>query len=338
MGSEFNHEIEKILNDMIRFIDPAILNQCKSYFEKNLPYMQGNKLELTLIIDTNMVISDAMAYVKRNKSFLLELSKSHFLTLLAPTWLKEELEKKIPEISRKYQLDENTFRLTVSMFLEKIRLIDLTDNNAYQLAFSKVGNRDVKDVPYVSLFLTVKSHGILTKDKDIKEIPNVKVWERPGIAGRVISIFEKGTLSFAIAGMGLPLVFRFLYEIFISILKTVWEVTKMFISFIYSLLKEGFKAFSKAPDWVKILIALGLFLLMSDDKKRESIMNALKSIVEGVTNLLRNFYEKIREIMAFLSPLIEFGLAILYVLFKKIEETIVTYQQINLSQTNIQNG
>lgn len=327
-------KVDEVLTQIVKLLDPNILQQFKDYFEKNLLFLCGNKLELTLIVDSSAIISDALTYSKTGKSHLLNLSRSPFLKMLAPMWLKEELERKIPEISKKKGIEENKFRSAVSMLLEKVTLIKNMNETAHKLAFTLVGQRDAKDTPYVALYLSIKSHGILTKDKDIMEIPEIKIWERPETAGRVVSIFEKGAFSFAIVGEGLPLVFRLLYEICALILRSIWEVIKTIGNAVYTLLKKGINTVSKFPDWVKALIGVGAFLLILWDKSREVIINVVQSFVQGIINILKWFYDAIKSILSYVAPLIEVGLTVLTFLFTKIEETIVTYQKIDSQYIN----
>jgi predicted nucleic acid-binding protein len=329
--AEFDYptlEIDRTLTQVVKSIDPNIFNQIKKYFEEKLFYLYENKLELTLIINAEIVISDAIAYVKNNKSYLLNLSKSPFLKLFAPVWLKQELEKKIPEISKKEKIDENKFRSAILTILEKINLVESMNDRAYKIAFNMIGERDEKDVPYLALYLSIKSHGILTKDKDVSEIQGIKIWSRPGVVGKVVSVFEKGAFSFFIIGKGLPLVFRALYEIFILIIRSIWEIVKLIETAIYTLLKKGIEAISKFPEWIKILIGIGILLLILSDKGREFITNTLQSFAKTIINVLEWFYDAIKNVLNLIAPLIEIGMITLKFLFERVEETIVTYKNL----------
>lgn len=323
-------DIDKNFSEVVKNIDPNILQYCKKYFEKNLLYLYENKLEMTIIIDAQAILSDAYSYVKNNKSFLLALMQSPFLKICAPLWLQDELEKKIPEFSEKMKIDKDKFRGAVLLLKEKINFVSLENERSYNLAKSKIGQRDEKDVPYVALFFSIKSHGILTKDKHILETPEIKTWERPGIIGEVISVFEKGVFSFFLVGKGLPLVFRFLYEIGALILRSVWEVIKTIGIMIYTLVKEGITAISKFPDLIKLLLLIFGIMLLFYDKTRASIIKILDSIIQGIMGMLRWFYDGFKNILGLLASLIEIGLATLAFLFSKIEETISMYQKIDL--------
>jgi predicted nucleic acid-binding protein len=63
---------------------------------------------------------------------------------------------------------------------------------SYIAAFEKVGLRDEKDAPYVALYLSIESHGILTQDKHIKEIPQTKIWESMEMLAKLLVYFKAG--------------------------------------------------------------------------------------------------------------------------------------------------
>lgn len=323
-------EIDAVINQIVKSLDPAVLNYCKDYFEKNLLYLYGDKLEITLIIDAQAAISDAIAHVKEGKSFLLELLKSPFLKMYSPTWLRDEVNKKIPEIAGKRGINENDLRNSAYAILEKIQIIDMENEIAHTRALASVGYRDPKDIPYVALYFSIRAHGILTKDAHITEIPEVKTWEKPGIVGKTVSVFEKGTFSFLIIGKTLLTVFRFLCEICVALLRIVWDIVQMVGNAIYSLIKEGMAAISKWPDWVKALIGVGIIIMLLWEKSRKVIVDALQSFVSGIITILNWFYEGIKNAMSIIAPFVEISIGVLGILFVKIEETITTYKQLTV--------
>jgi predicted nucleic acid-binding protein len=321
-------EIDKILADIIKTVDPSIKQYLKQYFENNLLNFYNGTLELSLIIDANIIISNSISYIKNNKSFLLELSKSPFLKLLAPLHLKEELKNKIPEISKKQKLNENKIKEVFDLFLEKITFITIEDTN-YAVVSKIMGERDKKDVPYIACYLSIKSHGIITGDKDILDIPEIKTWENPGSVGKVVTTFEKGALSFFIVGEGLPLICKLIYETLVLVLRSIWEVVITIGNLIYTLIKEGITVISKLPDWVKIMIGASVLFLIIWNKSREVIITLLQSFAHIIISILVWLYKAIKDILNLIAPLIETGILLLSFFFTKIEETINAYEQIN---------
>lgn len=323
-------EIDAVINQIIKSLDPAVLDYCKEYFEKNLLYLYGGKLEITLIIDAQAVISDAIAHVKEGKSFLLELLKSPFLKVYSPTWLRDEVDKKIPEIAEKRGVNESNLRKSAYAILEKIQIVDQENETAHTIAFTSVGYRDPKDIPYVALYFSIRSHGILTKNKHITEIPEVKTWEKPGTVGRIVSIFEKGTFSFLIVGKTLPAVLRSLCEMCTGLLRIVWEIVRMVGNAIYSLIKKDIEAISKWPDWVKALVGIGIVVTLLWEKSRKVIVDVLQSFAANIASILNWFYQGTKNLILIIAPFVEISIRFLAVLFAKIEETMITYKQLTV--------
>jgi predicted nucleic acid-binding protein len=323
-------EIDAVINQIVKSLDPATFSYCKDYFEKNLLYLYGDKLEMVLIVDAQAVISDAIAHIEKGKSFLLELLKSPFLKVYSPTWLREEVNKKIPEIAERRGINGNDLRRSVYAILEKIQIVDLENEMAYTRASASVGYRHPKDIPYVALHFSIRSHGILTKDKHITEIPEIKTWEKPGIVGKVVSVFEKGTFSFLIVGKTLPSVFRSLCEICAGLLRIVWGIIQIVGNAIYSLIKKGIAAISKWPDWVKALICVGIVVALLWEKSRKVITDVVQSFVSVIIAIFNWFYEGLKNVISIIAPFVEISIGVLAVLFTSIEKTITTYKQLTV--------
>lgn len=329
----YNREIIEINKDIARLVkslDPSARQYCKEYLEKNLQHLLENKLEMSLIVDANAVISDALAYVEKGKSFLMEISKSPFLKMRAPDWLKQELDKKIPEIAGKRKISEEEFRKAVFDILEKVELEYLTDSSAYFAACLKVGYKDPKDVPYVALYFSVKSHGILTKDRDITNLSGIKTWEKPGQVGKIIGIFEEGAFSFLVIGEGLAPVLRFLFETFITVLSSIWEIIKSLGNAIYSLVNGVVKTISNFPEWVKTLLLAAGVIVIHNDRVRTVIVDALNTLAQEIASVLTWFCNAIKSLLTIIAPFVEIAVAILMPFFSKIGRTIEIYNQINV--------
>lgn len=325
-----NTEIDDIIGQVVKATDPAILAYCKDYFEKNLLYLYGDKLEMILIVDAQAIISEAIAQVRKGRSFLLELLKSPFLKLYSPTWLRDEVKKKIQKIAEREGIAEGDLEKSADILLEKVKVVDPDDEVAYTRAWASIGYRDPQDIPYVTLYFSIKSHGILTRDKDIAEIPEIKTWERPGTVGKIISVFEKGTFSFLIVGKALPTAFRFLFEICVTLLKTIWNIVRIVVGAVYSLIKEGIAAISKLPDWVKVLISVGTIITLFWEKSRKIIMEGLQSFVSGLLTILNWFYQSMKNVISIIAQIVKISIEVLRVLFVKIEETMATFKQLSL--------
>jgi len=322
------NSIEKLILKIIKSTDPAMLSYCKEYVEKNFHAFLGGKLELSLVIDAQAVLSEAIAYAKCGKSFLLDLLKSPFLKVFAPSWLKVELNKKIPEIAKKLRIQEATLMNAVSTIIENVHFVDLKSEKAYKKAITLVGRKDLKDVPYVALYFSMNSNGILTKDEHLTGIPEVRTWARPGLLGKTITIFEKGTLSFFILVEGVPAALLLLFEICVSILGILWDLISTISRSLYGIIKEGASVISQLPSWVKVAIGLTFFALLLQEEGRKAIFGALQWLISTTVALLEEFYKAVKGVVALLAPLAGIGVEMLETLYNMVDVLIIELNEL----------
>lgn len=326
------NEIDGALSKIVTSLDPEILSYSKEYFEKNLLYIYGKeKLEVIAVIDANAVISDAISRVRRHKSYLLDLlnSQSPFLKICSPTWLRTEIDEKIPEVAGQKGMDEKELKEAAYAILEKIQIIDSDNGMAYSMAFNVVGHRDIKDVPYVTLYFSIKAHGVLTKDKHITQSLEIKTWEKSGTLGKIVTLFGGGSFSFLVLGKTLPLAFRLLSEMLTGLLKIIWVTIQTVGTALIGLVETGVEALSELPTWALALIGVVVVVALIYEKSRRVITDVVQSIMSRIIAVLNWIYQAIKGILSVVAPLVEIPLQILAVLFLKVDETITTYEELN---------
>ena len=230
------------ITQSFRYTNPGILVELKRFFEKTLHAIEKYDLELKLIVDANIVLQESLALVKKGNSSLISLSKSPFFKIIAPTWLLEELDKKIPSVAKKNKVDEQVLRTAVVEVIKSITILEVRSEQAYIMAKQILGERDPegKDAPYVALYLAVKSHGILTADDDIIAQKTIKTWNKVGFAGRIVSTFERGSISFLVLGEGIPIALAVLYEVTVAILNGIWYTLEAIGSAFIAIAVAGF--------------------------------------------------------------------------------------------------
>lgn len=124
---------------------------------------------MELVIDANVVISAliSMNGKTRDLFFLGEFS------LFAPEYLLEEVEKYKTEIIKKSNLDEESFKLAISLIFSKIKLIPFSE---FELLISKAKDicPDPNDMEYFALALS-KNISIWSDDKALKQQSTIKI-------------------------------------------------------------------------------------------------------------------------------------------------------------------
>ena len=292
-------------SDNIHNFDEKFIRDTKKFFDENLFYViEGKKLELNIVIDAQAIIADAIADVKNHRSYLIELMKSPFLNVYGPPWLLSELNKKIPEISKKKHLNEEELKKSINKLLKKVNIVEvkegITEDNDIIREI-----KDENDIPYVKLYLTLGSQGILTADKHITNLP-VTTWKRPGKLGKVIEKFENGALSFEIIAEGLPLVLNLLFELCVFIIQIMLDFIKNIVHYL-----------SKIPIWLTVAISTTfILLLLLWEDFRKFIIESLKELYKGLKNIID-----------ILQPLLDTSKETILHLFTEVEETIRLYEQ-----------
>lgn len=321
-------ELAKLAQNF-RFTEISILKEAKSYFETTLHSLGKYELELKVIVDANIVIQEGLSYVKNGKSSLMSISKSPFFKILAPTWLLKELSEKIPIVAKERKIDEQTLRTAIDEIIKLINIVEVKNEEAYALAKSILGDRDPesKDVPYVALYLSVKSHGILTADKDILEQKQIKTFGKVGYAGKIVSKLERGTLSFLVVGEAMPLALIALYEITTAILTEIWKALKTLGEAFISVAALGVAALSELPNWVVVAIGVAMLIVVFWEEAREwAVKNILEPICKTVVNVLKGLYETIKSVISILMSGAELAEPVFASLFYNIEAAITYYE------------
>lgn len=331
---EIDVEFAKIMQNL-RYTNPEILVYIKNLLEKNLS--QGYNFELKLIVDTNIILQESLALIKKGSSALISLSKSPFLKIFAPTWLLIELNKKMPDVAKENNIDEQVLRTKVEEIKKQIIISEICERD-YTTARQILGERDPegKDAPYVALYLSINAHGILTADKDIIEQKGIRTWNKVGFAGKIVSTFERGSASFLIIGKGIPITLYALYELTITILNGIWHVLKAIFNAVMSLAKAGFAAISELPGWVIVAFFIAAIAVASSERARKLIVeNILEPIYKHIIDVLKVAYKIIKDVISFLIDILEISGMMLSYLFGKIENAFTYYEAINIGDSNV---
>lgn len=126
-----------------------------------------NESRLKLVVDTSIIV----AALLKKKSLPYEVIIYSSSTFYAPRHLVEEIERHIDDILKKSELTEFQVRTRLSEILNKIILLDEEDFiDKLQEAMYMIGHRDVKDVPFVAVLLSINGDGILSYNRDFDEL------------------------------------------------------------------------------------------------------------------------------------------------------------------------
>jgi len=309
-----------------------LFNYLRLYFQENLADFLDKDIEmnLRLVIDTSSILSELISFVKTGKSVLYEVAQGTFISLYAPSKLIAEVEEKIPEISRKNKLDQNSLVQAWKLhFLPRIIVYDTRNLLDLLFGFFVAGKRDIEDVPFVALTFSLKTHGIVTRDKDIIEQPVVRIW-RMGNVRKLIMIFKKGAFSFFISAQFLVPLLRTIFQIGVAVLRSLFDLAVKAVKFFADLIRGLIKEVAKLPDWVKMLFGIALIALLMNENARKTAMEFLQKIGESISAFLAQIYNLVKGMLEKTEPYIEFTVSVLYVLFNSINQAIVQLRSLSV--------
>jgi len=320
--------IDAAIAEMFKDLGDEFSNDFKQFFDEFFFSLYKSKLELNIIIDANIILSDAYAYTRFGKSYLLNLLKSPFLKVFSPQWLDTELNKKIPEFSKDKGLKIEEFRAVVEKLSASVIRIPETKPHVSNILLRNIIERDSKDLPYIALYIEKKFHGILTNDKDIRDMPNVRTWNRPGDLGKIVRIFENGAFAYAVIGQ-LPIVATVMGEICLLILKEALEIIKFILTMLIEAGTNALSTLLNSPDWLKVAAFVGFIILLFSDKSRELIAEKLNSFEIWMIEFLKWLYEGLKSVLSALSQVSVIASDVITTLFLEVERTIKYYEELS---------
>ncbi len=124
---------------------------------------------MILVVDATTVVAALIKNGAARKALL-----SGKFKLVAPEFLKDEVNKYVDYIATKSGLTKEDLDLLIAMIFQEI---DLMPAKEYEFELDKARkliNEDLKDAPYVACYLALKCDGIWTNDSDYERKPGIK--------------------------------------------------------------------------------------------------------------------------------------------------------------------
>ena len=314
----------------------------KSYLVKfQYIFSEECQFQIELVIDSNIVFSEVRAIMRGKPSFLKTIIKNPFLKLFAPPEIVDEvngaIEEDLPKKFNRNDAKELAFEL-----ISQIEVLEGQRLEAWVKSSILIGKRDQKDVPFLSLAFSLRAHGIITKDRDFEEQNEVRLWEL-GETGRMVSDFNKGSVSFFLLGTLLPNVLQFCYWLCISFFKFVIEVINGIISVAIALVRGGVEGLSRIPPWLSITVIGGFaFTMIVSEKARKKVGNFFSILGEialevysKIKKVFSSIIDGIKLFIQFIEPFIILVISAIGYLFNCAIELIGKIEELEESRPNI---
>ncbi len=161
--------IEEIDSLIERAVSPESFALVKENFKRNehLQKLFPEAFKVSLILDTNVIISDILWMVKKQKNpealpKLLQAIACGTIKAYAPTFLIEELNKHLPRLADEHSIPYEVFESKWKEFEPFIELIEVDDPTEEEIEAAQ----DPKDLPYIKLQQKIGAR-IYSNDTDI---------------------------------------------------------------------------------------------------------------------------------------------------------------------------
>ncbi|NJE26617.1 hypothetical protein E3E22_08310 [Thermococcus sp. MV5] len=332
-------ELKEIFDNLVSEMPLELLELIKNFVEENLSKLIGieGKLEISVVIDANAVISQAISYIKKERMpLIIELSKTPFVKLYAPPSIYDETvydEEKLKEIAKKKKVPISVLKEKMEEILSHIEIIAPEGYEEYKKARELVGWRDPKDIDYVWLYFSINAHGIVSSDKDITETI-VRTWKNMGPIKHLEVTLAKGSISFSVMTLGGSAILDFVFRVLAAVIGTILGILKIVWGNIKQLINWIIGGFSKLSDEMKALILIATIIL--GYKFKEEIRESLEKVKEFIDRA-KEFLNQLKDFISnILQKLSENLLIKLLMSLLKYSMTLIQlYRQINLSNIGV---
>lgn len=218
----------------------------------------GQIVQIDLILDANVILSDLRWLVSKRKSAdakpkLLEVLQAKTVKAFAPSFLHEEIQKNIRVIAEREKLSLDDLDAHWSTYKALISFIDSGG--------PEDGHQDPKDVPYLRLQTDINAL-IYSKDYDIQQM-----------GGRVIDMYFIESLCTYSREAAIE------YTLKMGGVTTIRITSGLLIAaaqFLNSLVSHG----RKVPEWVWLALLTLTVAAIAHPRIRTSILNSIGTMSE----------------------------------------------------------
>jgi predicted nucleic acid-binding protein len=322
--------IDRELEKITRGLDRQSRIYLKKALDKTVGYFLAGNSTLTFVVDTNIVLSEAISHAHNGRSGLLSLvHSSPFLNVIAPPQIRSEVRAKLPEIAAKRKIQVERLSQSADLILDNIKVMAPDELSRFQTHLA-LANRDLEDVNFVALYLSSKADGLLTKDKDFTGLSEVKVWTVSKV-GRILTQVENGAFSLVVIGNVLPTILQFLYNAALYVLGFIYRLAVGFVAVLTALLEKGINAILSSPALFLIVpVVLGLIVYAKD-----YVAEFVQQLATAIEKALFTLASAVKSILEFLADFIKIGTECITKLFTSIIMTLVTYQSLRTKPAGV---
>ena len=340
--NDFQAQLDEFFTSFVHKLPVELNKYIKNKILETKTFFTNSSFQLELIVDTNIIFSEVRSTMLFGSSFFTKISQNPFLKIYAPSTLRHELIEKIkikfPKDNKTKHLDIEECISKAHFILTKIEIRDDIKPESWDKAKAILEKRDEKDISFMALNFSLRTHGIVTRDRDISDQKEVKSWSLAD-AGQVITEINKGSFSFIILNASLPPIFDLISGIAISIWSTFIEIIEGFIVLFSSILTKSIEAIFNMPPELAAILGIGLVIILLADESREKIgefiqivWGEIKKLVKIIKEILKAIWEALKELFEALKPALKTSLDIVTYLLAQSSQAMTRLNELENSR------
>jgi len=258
----------------------------------------SGKITIKAVIDSNIIVSDALRIANGNSSTTERILSSKFIKFIAPPDLRIEVERNI----REHMTDASKCKIALNHaenLISHIQVVPVKSESIINRA-RLILSHHPKDIPFLAMYFESEADAIITREKGTFDREEVCRWDLRKAVETVVS-YESGSLAFIIAGAAIDVLLELFQSILLTILTAICEGIGIIVNFLKDLATGIVNAISKLPDWAKIAIAIicgvGIIAIMLDEGLRNQLVDGLKKIGETLHAIVNTIINAIKEML-----------------------------------------
>lgn len=224
----------------------------------------GFSFRFKVVIDTNIVVQDALAVAAGKQSTTERILASQFVTLVAPPEIREETERIIRARAKRKGLPVDAALNHARLLLTRVTVVEPREIPFLETARRAIGAHSPEDVTFLAVAIESGAVGIVSRDQAAFDKQSlVKRWDVRDLVGSVVT-YETGALSAVIAGTGAKALLAALQGIIIAIAGALVELIGIAIQTLAALVQGAIDAIARIPAWgwvavAAVLIGVGIY-------------------------------------------------------------------------------
>lgn len=262
---------------------------------------------LTLVIDSQIIVSDCFRVAKGISSSTLRILSSPFLKAVAPEHITQEVFNQI-----RTDLPEGA-KLDVALahakeLLGKVRIVKNLAESALSKASKILDQKFGNDVYFLTVAFQLNAKALVSRDiKAFGNIAEMKRWDMRDTSQTVISV-ESGYLLISLFGEGAISFAEQLFKLLLLLFRALISALKYVGVFLKAGLDRLGSVLKKAPKWVWVVIIVAVAGItigtaLSEEmrdfisKNGEKLLSLTKDVASGTGELMMNATESIIGVM-----------------------------------------